>query len=600
MRTSIFCLVILLLSCSLLWSQNQAIEFYYYNSDLVRLNEQNFQYSLKPYYNTTLSIQGLNSIENRLNFNRESKRSRFQVKLDKHYRWLSHSVESGYLSLFDKSDLDPSQTPYTNKTGFYGYGIGVYPIDSLTIYSDAKYYFRKEQDRINLEQTNTNDGYSYQVGGYFSSKVNSFDISANAMYEEKSLDRDQYDLGRVGFNVVHYSNSYDMLLNLNAQSKSDNLYILRPDTTASRSYINNDTINQNQVNTTLDIRFYPTQNLYVNLSERYSQQKNRRRKEVVNDNADFNNDISLSLRYSIRSNLWWDSQIRNVFAIKDYSYTKNSNTTDSKSIDNRLSWEYSFGDSLITGFNIDMTRSKFPDAQNRRDRDLRKQISRIGWTHYYHERLRFNTWFVWNLEDDISINALNSSNNKRINIISLVPECSILFGDRILFRQNYVIRADYTDYVYESSGYLDNLYRQISLKYSLLFDDYPFIARSNDPVWLQLPYRNHTGNAFSTEFSFQFEQHEFGYRKSGNDYYSIQTPKNIKYIAQWIVKYDIQDIYLYLQPKYSWGTWKEYSAILGLAGQFNQNSFFEVSLNPIGEDYSSIDWRFSMNLSLQF
>ncbi len=551
------------------------------------------QYNLSPFSDFRMNISGLNSIENRLNFNRESKRNRFQIELAKDFPLFTHKIESGYMSLYDVSDIAPSDNPYTNKTGFYGYGLDFIPLDSLAVWSEARYMFRKEQERFQSNQINASEGYSYKYGARYGAELSSGLLSLNAHHEKLSLDREQARNTSGNLFYTHRSETYELRTNASFRNRWEELFILQLD----RGYVKNDNLSSIQYTAGADISIDPSRDLMITFSEQYYQQKNRRTKDVVNDNADFNNRAELFMNYIIFQPLSLDTTIRHDYSIKDYSYTKSSNTTDIKSFDNRLVWEYSLGDSLITGYQIEMRRTSFPDEEFKRDKDVRKQTSRLGWAHYYKQRLKLNTWLVWNIEDDVSINALYSSNNKQINTLRFAPECKLLLGDRVLFAQNYAIRADYTGYIYASEQYRDNLYRHLSYRYSLLFDNYPYIARSQDPIWLRLPYSMPSSNAFSTELSFGFEQHDFGYKI--DDYYSI-TSRNHKYTGQVTIKYDIEDVYVYLQPKYSWGTWKEYSAILGLAGHFSNDSFFEFTLNPVGEDMDSLDWRLSLNLSLQF
>lgn len=544
-----------------------------------------------------MQILGSNSIENRINFNRESKRSRFQIKLSRDYKLLSHRLESGYVTAFDNSDIDIGDNPYTNKSAFYGYGLDIHPIDSLTVFSEAKYFYRREQDRFAIDKTNYSRGYSYRYGGRMGFELADARIGVNGDYEEKSLDREQNHNQYLAANAVYYGYSYDFYSNLSYRKRREELYILQADSIGITNYTRYDRLAQEQINSMASVRIYPSNELLLIIDEQYHQHKNRRSIDLVNDNADFKNRFALQMQYAIQSNVNINTQIRNDFSIKDYSYTKASNITDIKALDNKVSWEYSPGDSLITAYLIEMKRSKFPNDDNIRDKDTRKQVSRLGWTMYFRSRMRMNSWLIWNNEDEVSINALYSANNKKINSLSLLPEWSILLGDKILVKQAYTIRADYTGYIYSSEQYRDNLYRQLGVRYSILFDDYPYIARSGDPIWLRLPYRKPSGNAFSTELSFQFEQNEFGYQV--DDYYLIST-KNRKFISQINLKYDIQDLYIFIQPKYSWGTWKEYSLLLGMAGQFNNTSVVEFSFNPIGTTLSELDYRFSFNLKLQF
>ncbi len=76
--------------------------------------------------------------------------------------------------------------------------------------------------------------------------------------------------------------------------------------------------------------------------------------------------------------------------------------------------------------------------------------------------------------------------------------------------------------------------------------------------------------------------------------------KNTRYTAGITLKHDIDDLYYIIQPKYSWGTWREYNLLLGLAWKFTDSSLLELSLNPVGDSLENLDWRSSISLGAHF
>lgn len=76
------------------------------------------------------------------------------------------------------------------------------------------------------------------------------------------------------------------------------------------------------------------------------------------------------------------------------------------------------------------------------------------------------------------------------------------------FFQSYQIRADYSDYIYQT-GKSNTLYRQLGFQYDLVFDTYPLIARSLDTQWLKLPFRNSPDNAFMLDLGFAYEENQY-------------------------------------------------------------------------------------------
>ena len=76
------------------------------------------------------------------------------------------------------------------------------------------------------------------------------------------------------------------------------------------------------------------------------------------------------------------------------------------------------------------------------------------------------------------------------------------------FFQTYQIRADYSDYIY-NTGKNNTLYRQSGYQYNLVFDTFPLIARTLDPRWLELPFRNSPENAFMIDLGFAYEENQY-------------------------------------------------------------------------------------------
>jgi len=552
---------------------------------------------MTPYEGYLFSISGSNSIESRYSFSRESRKSRFDLTLAKDQWFFTHLIQSGIISLYDDSSFDDGAGTYTNKIGFGAYGLTFHPLDSLNIYAKSYLYSKNEKARYDSLDGIQSRGYSYLYGASYSLPMTSFSLNLGIDHETKDLDRDRYWQNALLMNLLSYGSLGSMQVNLGYRRRKDDLFRINFVSAGSGFYERYDRMSNEQINAHIDLFLNPRDNLQISISDYFNQQKNRRDIDVINDNADFSNRASITTNADVVKSVHYENQIKYDYTIKDYSYTQNSSYNHNYSLGNRIIWQYAQSDSIMLGYYIEMKRSMYPDETIRRDKDNRKEIGRIGWTKYYHQRIKLSTWLLHSIENEISINSANSSNNKEIRVYSLTPDMSIVLGDKLLFRQSYSIRADYTGYMYALEQYRDNLYRQVSFRYSILYDDYPLIARSNDPLWLNLPYRNPTGRALSTELAFSQELNQFGYKVG--DYYEVGIT-NRKNSLSWNLKYDIDDVYIFIQPRYSWGTWTEYSGIIGISGELNSGSVFEITLNPIGDQLKQLDWRFSFNLNLVF
>ncbi|HPF09600.1 MAG TPA: hypothetical protein PL020_07700, partial [Candidatus Cloacimonadota bacterium] len=128
--------ICLLISCKLLWSQNQEVEFYYFNSDNSRILESLLNYQIQPQAKSFLNVHGQSAWEERLNFNQEVRRSLIGASFGYQLPYSLHSVFMDYESYYDASDLDP--TAYINKNGNLGYRLYLSPLDSLSFQVEAR------------------------------------------------------------------------------------------------------------------------------------------------------------------------------------------------------------------------------------------------------------------------------------------------------------------------------------------------------------------------------------------------------------------------------------------------------------------------------
>ncbi|MDP2173494.1 MAG: hypothetical protein Q8J62_06940, partial [Candidatus Cloacimonadaceae bacterium] len=380
--------------------------------------------------------------------------------------------------------------------------------------------------------------------------------------------------------------------------RKDDLYVLTRslDTRNPSFYTLSDAQVRNALSYNGIAEFMPAGFLRLTLQEYFSQRITELENNIVRNNGDYINQAALNIEIFPLEKINLRSRVQHSFAIKDFSFSRKTRHTENRSINTMLAYEYSHGDSLSVSANFDLQRTSYPDDDHRWDNDLLSRSFRIGNVHYYKERIRLSTWLNWNIRDDVYIDGVLSSNNKQIHSISMMPDCAILLGDRLMFKQSYQIRTDYTDYTYEASK--QSLYRQLTYKYNLVFDSFPLIARSGDQRWLDLPYRSTGIGALMTDMFFGYEQNEYGDMLSSG-VYSIDL-KNKRYSAGFTLKHDIQNLYYILEPKYSWGSWKEYYLLIGAAWQFNNQSLLEFSVNPVGDILDKLDWRTTVNLNLRF
>jgi len=572
------------------------LDFYLYSSQSVQSIENNLQYLFHPFANSNFNIVGASNLENRLSFNQESNNAMLNLGMSISQKSLTHSFTSDYQSVFDASDLEPS--PYINKTATLGYAIAYEPLDSLSLQVFTRGLLRREQDRYVAGAFLSSQGYwiGSNLRTAFRNDSYTAGISGNA--ERKKMDWEAFELAQVNA----YFNLYGGVASLNTYAnysyRTEDIYILvTPDSLQSvSSYRLSDEQLRRSLDVSGNVQIYPTNFSQLQISDLYSQNHTSYSNSEIRNNADYFNLAQSKLQIQLLPRLDWETDVAHSYAIKDYRNNLNTRHTEVQHLSSRLAWEYAELDSLIALASLDLQTIKFPDDANRWDNDLLARNYKIGWKHYWHSRIRLGTWLGYGEREDVYIDSLLSANNKFVTSYTLAPECSILLGDRLAFHQVYQIRADYSDYIYQTANE-NTFYRQLGFKYNLVFDTFPFIARSQDSRWLKLPYRNSPDNALRLDFGFAYEENQYATEKTG--YYQLNT-KNRKWVGSVSFRHDIRSFYWSLTPKYTWGTWTEYAAVFAWAWEFNNLSIVEFNLSPYGDSPDNIDWRSSVTLSLRF
>jgi len=509
---------------------------------------------------------------------------------------LIHSFSSDYQSIFDASDLEPS--PYINKTATLGYALSMQPLDSLSLSFFSRGLLRSEQDRYISGAQLKSQG--YWLGSNIRTALfsDSYTAGIAADAQRKKIDWEAFEFTQVNAYYNYYGNIFSLNSSANYGYHSEDIYILQApaEKQLPSSYQLSDEQLRRNLELSANMQLTPGDFATIELSDYYSQKHVSYSNSEIRNNADYNNQFQSKVQIRLHRRLGWDTEIAHSYAVKDYRNNLNTRNTEVRHLGSRMAWEYAEFDSLIALANLDLQIMQFPDDANRWDNDLLTRSYKIGWKHYWHNRIRLGTWLGYGEREDVYIDSLLSANNKFVTSYSLAPECSILLGDRLALHQVYQIRADYSDYIYDT-GKENTFYRQLGFKYNLVFDTFPYISRSQDPLWLKLPYRNSPHNALRLDFGFAYEENQYATEKLG--YYQLNT-KNRRWIGSLSVRHDIRSFYWELTPKYTWGTWTEYAAVFAWAWEFNNMSIVEFNLSPYGESTENIDWRSSISLDLRF
>jgi len=597
MRQSLLLWLICFSLCiTALTAQSAELEYYFHNSRSSRLMDNHLNYLLQHAKNRAIGIEMMNASDNRLNFDQTSRRSTLQMNYLIQNKLLSHNIIGGYEYLYDSSSLEQELSAYQNRTGFLGYRADLRPISGLELALGGKAFIRKEQDRYSEHRLLGSNGSELNAALNFNSELGDCNVGLNANVDTRKMDWEAFRQSRAGAWFNYDSSRFTTQQIIAWDYREDDLYVLQVNENRSGQgeYSLSDSQKRNQLSYQGGIHFHNS-NLQASLSDNLTFKHVTFDNNAVRSNEDLINQAVLNLNYQIEPTLGFNTTVTHNYAFKDFTYLGNTRSTELRSVSSRLAWEYLPIDTLFVSASINLQRTMYPQDKHRWDNDLLNKQLRLGGSFHYKRRIRLAALTGLSSKEDVYLDGILSSNNKTVKGIYLQPECAILFGDRLVFAQNYFIRADYTDYIFgERAG---SLYRQLGYQYSLKFDNYPLIANSNDPVWILLPYRQTQDKAIMVQASFAYEQND--YADSQHDYYIIRS-KNIRKTATLTFKRDIRSIYLILEPAYSWGTWSRYSMLFGLAWRFNNESLLELSINPVGDSIRDLDWKSTVNLNLRF
>ncbi|HOA29810.1 MAG TPA: hypothetical protein PKL34_07205 [Candidatus Cloacimonadota bacterium] len=584
-----------LLSSPCLFAQSRGVEFYLYNSDNTRVLESLMQYQMFPMQHGVLDIHGQSSWEERLNFNQEIRRSLLGSSFGYQIGNALHSLFMDYSSHYDASDLDP--TAYVNKNGNLGYRLYYNPIDSLYVNAEARALIRKEQDRYLLGNHIMSEGMQFSSGFTYHPFRDKIDARLSANMEDRSLDWEAYRLANANLSFIWSGDYLDWDNSFAISGRRDKIYNLLSNEGAKSSFYQQlDTQKRSTLDINSELSYYPGESIELRLNESYSERRTRMSENIIRNNGEFYNQLSLQMDYYPTTRLFINARAAHNMNIKDFNYAENTRHLENRSMSSMVAWEYADFDSLIVTLSIDLQKTEFPKNDHKWDNDLRTRSVRSSWKHYYRDHIRFTNNLAYEIREDVYIDSLLSAGNYVLRSLSYMPQADLLLGDRLCFSQSYQIRADYTDFGYPSEN-TDRLYRQLAFRYSLIFDSFPFVARAGDDKWFLMPYRTNRGSAFLADLSFSYEENQYAMEQER--YYLINT-KNRRYTSSLTIRHDIGEFYYSIKPQYMWGTWEEYSVVAGISWQFDNQSFLELTLTPISEERDDIDWRSSVNLSLRF
>jgi hypothetical protein len=577
-------------------------DFYlnFYNSSKQRRFEQSTNYALSVYPDWQMSFNGKNLEDKRLDFDQISRSNALTISFYRYGNLLSHNIKSGFESLTDHSNLESGLQPYENKTGFLGYWTRLSPLDSLFVETDVKAFYRREQDRYRATHRFFSRGLSERVSSGWYAGNPDYYLQLSGNLENKKMDWEAYHLASAGFSAGLSGKPVIMNCQANVSYRSEDLYILDNPLTEydTGRYIKYDSQQKRFLSANMNLLFPFGEQMKCEVSESYSINAIRHQENRARNSGDYNNLTQLNVTYKLTDNIVLSSNNAYNYYIKDLSFINNTRIIDVRNSGLGASWEYLPNDSLLFDYSIELRRTMYPDNAHKLDNDFLNNTYKLGWIMFWKDRIRLANRFLYLVKQEVFINSSLSAYNNSIKGYQFQPECDILLGDCLLLHQDYILRADYDSYTYhEFSSVKDTFYRKVSASYNIVYDSSPLAAKLIQPQWMSFPFRNRKQDATRLEMAFGWEKTETA-DKDGN-VYNING-KNERQTLSLTLQQQLGIAIFLLQPKYSWGNWREYGMLLSTALNLNKDSIAQLNVNPVGPDLNNLDWRIYCSLNLMF
>jgi hypothetical protein len=593
-------LTALLALCAI--SQAWSADFYlnFYNSTKQRRFEQSTNYAFYLAPDWQMAFNGKNLEDRRLDFNQISRNNAINVSLFRIGNNISHYFRSGFESLTDHSSLESELQPYENNTAFLGYQTRMTPLDSLYLETDIRAFYRREQDRYRASHRFYSKGLLERVStGWFTGTPDYF-LQLNGSLENKKLNWEAFRNASAGISSALNNDKLSANCEVNAAYRSEDLFILENPLAADDPgrYVKYDSQQKRYLAANLDLQYPTDGQLKCELLQSYTLNAIRHRDNQARNSGDYNNLSQLNFSYQLSDNTTLHSANGYNYYIKDLSHINNTRIIDVRNSGLGAAWEYVPNDSILFDYTIELRRTLYPDNGHKLDNDFLSTTWKFGWIMFWKERIRFANRFLYTGKQEVFINSSLSAYNNSIRGYQWQPECDVLLGDCLLLHQDYQLRADYDNYKYhEFSSVKDTFYRKVAASYNLVYDNSPLALKLTQPNWITLPFRNRIQDAKRVEMLFSWERTETA-DKNGNIYNLNGT--DTRQIASLTLQQQLGMAIFLLQPKYTWGSWKEYSLLISAALHLNRDSVAQFNVNPIGPDFDNLDWRLYCSVNLMF
>jgi hypothetical protein len=583
MKKTILIFIILLgISVSLI-SETALIESEYQSSygNVLFLNNYRYHQSISPkwsFIHTGNLIQSRNK-----RFNRYSRNTDLGWYISRDEHPVSYKLHLDYIAALDKAEPDSEMYEIDKVRRQMGLELLINPLDSLAVHSGFTYIRSGESNSRYLDKTVSSNGYQSNNIIHYIQSFNSANLMINSYFNILRLDYDYLRSygGITKFDIV------DPVINTEFSYHQDlsKIYLLNDQVdTHIRSLYRASILHKNRLSDDLAFRIG---NIYQARDNRLRESQDRNYLET--DNLLFTSAILFwePFRMSI------DGEYR-LFS-RSFKEETSSRKQEQRGIKGSVSYIFSERDSLSYSHSVNLTRTDYTLKTNILDNDQRYEEQQISLYLYFRDGLRLINHFSFMSREEVYLKSDMSANNKNTRIYNLLPALNIALSRNLLFTQEYHLRADYDDFIYDDT-IRDRMYRRFSAAYSLL---------SGLP-WKSGHYR-YTPERESFYSSFDFllgVSYKYDTNSSGNragDAYEIFA-ENEYHTLQFELFRRVYALELGMRPRFIWSNIRyEFSHNFDISYYFpNRSNYVSFNINSSGSNKEDLLWRIKALVNIYF
>ncbi len=595
-------IIILMISSSLLAKLEFKSTYHEYNK-----NHQ-FDYLLDyNYINDKLELDLENSLRKLNNkvFDQVNSQSNYTAILSYKFPKFYNGLIVSYQNIYDHypeyhREGDVKQNSYT--TGYYlNYSV----TDSLSLRGETKILYDILDDPNIRKDEFNRKGYKSSLVGNWGLFLLENDIHLNFNYANENKTNNYINQLKSYLNHSYQSEYLNVMNNISFNTSKNDIYTLVGDTLVGYDYSQTNSQLKDDFNIRSIIETSITDRFGFVLNSNFNKSNSRYDSSTNKNSKNLSYDFFLESEYLATN---WMSLLLNLDygqIEKDFFQTSNNRNIENIKTVFGVNFNNIYLDSLSVRQSLEKVTTNYPNSTYGLDNDLITEITQVSMRKMLIDRINLKNYFTYSKWEEVNISSNLSANNNIRTSYFFNPQLEILFGDKLLLTQDYTIKIDYDDYVYDSYNYdydninlYDRYYRQVSAEYKLEYNNSPIIAGMDNNIW-EIPDRlSKRSDNLGVTLSYKYFANEAGDKRSSVYIINGQNKRNEMYLE---VKKKYEDFSLTVKPQLEWGDSEIYELVSLINYEYARNINFLLRIKPkIDVDKDEVIYTVDSEISLRF